>query len=89
MDKHVTKLCSKAFYQLYKLKRIQTFLSIDAIQTVVHAFITCNLDFCNSLFYGMPQHLIDRLQRIQNVTARVVSLIPKFDHISRALFDLH
>ena len=88
MDKHITKLCSKAFYQLYKLKRIRKFLSNDAIQTVIHAFITSNLDYCNSLFYGMPQHLIDRLQRIQNAAARVVLLIPKFDHI-RTIFDLH
>ena len=89
MDKHITKLCSKAFYQLYKLKRIRKFLSNDAIQSVVHAFITSNLDYCNSLMYGMPQHLIDRLQRVQNAAARVVLLIPKFDHIRKALFDLH
>ena len=37
----------------------------------------------------MPQHLIDRLQQIQNAAARVVLLIPKFDHIRTALFDLH
>lgn len=44
MDKHITKLCSRAFYQLYELKRIRKFLSNEAIQTVVHAFITSNLD---------------------------------------------
>ena len=89
MDKRITKLCSKAFYWLYKLKRIRKFLSNDAIQTVVHAFITSNLDYCNSLFYSLPQHLIDRLQRIQSAAARVVLLIHKFDHIRTALFDLH
>ena len=47
------------------------------------------MDYCNSLLYGMPQHLIDRLQRVQNAAARVVLLIPKFDHIRTALFDLH
>ena len=31
MDKHITKLCSKASYQLYKLKRIRKFLSNEAI----------------------------------------------------------
>ncbi len=41
------------------------------------------------MFRGMPQHLIDRLQRVQNAAARVVLLIPKFDHIRTALFDLH
>ena len=89
LDKHITKLCSKAFYQLYKLKRIRKFLSNEAIQTAVHAFITSNLDYCNSLLYGMPQHLINKLQRVQNAAARVVLLIPKFDHIRTALFDLY
>ena len=89
MDKRIAKLCNKSFYQLYKLKRIRKFFSKDAIETVVHAFITSNLDYCNSLFYGMLQHLIDRLQRIQNAAARVVLLIPRFDHIRTALFDLH
>ena len=37
----------------------------------------------------MPKHLIDRLQRVQNAAARVVLLLPKFGHISTALFDLH
>ena len=89
VDKHVKKLFSKAFYQLYKLKRIRKFLSNDAIQTVVHAFITSNLDYCNSLFYGMPQHFIDRLHGIQNAAAHVVLLIPKFDHKRTSLFDQH
>ena len=37
----------------------------------------------------MLQHLIDRPQRIQNAATRVVLLIPKFDHIRTAVFDLH
>ncbi len=37
--------------------------------------------------YGM--NLIHRLQRIQNSAARVLLLIPKFDLIRTALFDLH
>lgn len=37
----------------------------------------------------MLQHLIDRPQRIQNAAVRVVLLIPKFDHIRTAVFDVH
>ncbi len=89
MDKHVTAICSKSFYQLYRLRKIRKFLSPDATQTLVHAFITSNLDYCNALFYGMPQYLFDRLQRVQNAAARIVMLIPKFDHISGVMCDLH
>ncbi len=89
MDKHVAVICSKSFYQLYKLRKIRRFLTPDATQTLVHAFITSNLDYCNALFYGMPQYLTDKLQRVQNAAARVVMLIPKFDHISGVMCDLH
>ena len=37
----------------------------------------------------MPQHLINRLQHVQNAAARVVLLITKFEHIRTGLFDLH
>ncbi len=89
MDKHVAAICSKSFYQLYRLRKLRKFLTPEATQTLVHAFITSNLDYCNALFYGMPQYLFDRLQRVQNAAARIVMLVPKFDHISGVMCDLH
>ncbi len=89
MDQHVTNICKKSFYQLYRLRRIRKYLSPEATQTLVHAFITSNLDYCNSLFYGMPKYLIEKLQRIQNAAARIVNLVPKFDHITPVMIDLH
>ena len=89
MDKHVASLCSRSFYQLYRLRRIRKFLTPQATQTLVHAFFTSNLDYCNSLFYGMPQYLLDKLQRIQNAAARVVNLVPKFEHITPVMVELH
>ena len=47
------------------------------------------VDYCNSLFYGMPQYLVDKLQRIQNTAARVVMLVPKFEHITPVMVELH
>ena len=59
MDEHVASLCSRSFYQLYRLRRIRKFLTPQATQTLMHEFVTSNLDYCNSLFYGMPQYLLD------------------------------
>ena len=58
----------KAFGQLYKLQRIGKYLANDAIQTLVYAFVTSNIDNCNSLC--MPEYLVARLQRVQNAAAR-------------------
>ena len=53
------------------------------------SWVRHNLDFCNSVLYGLPRYLIERLQRVQNAAARVVTLSHKCDHISPALFNLH
>ena len=43
----------------------------------------------NSLLYGLPKHLLLRLQSIQNTAARVVTRTRKFDHITPVLKRLH
>ena len=89
MNTYVTKVCQKAFYGLYHIKQIRKFLTESSAQVLVHAFVTCHLDYCNSLLYGLPQYQHDRLQRVLNAAARVVCLVPKFDHISPHLQALH
>ena len=87
MDIHIGKVCSKAFRSLYKIRQIRKFLSEDTTKILVHAFVTSHLDYCNSLFYGLPQSQYDRLQKVLNAAARVVCLIPKFDHIHDSGLD--
>jgi hypothetical protein len=89
MDIHVSKVCSKAFPSLYHIKQIRKYLTEDSTKILVHAFITSHIDYCNSLLYGIPKYQLDRLQRVLNAAARVVCLIPKFDHITPTLMKLH
>ena len=55
----------------------------------MHAFVTSRLDMANSLLYGLPQEQLNRLQRIQNIAARVVTRSKKSCHITSVLKDLH
>ena len=55
----------------------------------MNAFVNSRLDYCNSLLYGVGEGLMDRLQRVQNAAARLVSGAKKYDHITPIMMDLH
>ena len=47
------------------------------------------LDFCNSILYNLPNKQIERLQQIQNQSARMLKRIPRRNHITPVLRELH
>jgi hypothetical protein len=72
MSCHITKTCGAAFYWLHNIKLL----------TVIHAFVTSRLDYCNGLLYGLPNTELIKLQRVQNAAARLVTSTRKYDHIT-------
>ena len=81
--------CKTAFYHLRNIAKIRNYLSQDNAETLVHAFISSKLDFCNALLYGLPQSVIDRLQYVQNCAARLVTRTRSSEHITPVLRRLH
>ena len=47
------------------------------------------MDYCNSLLYGANKQHIEKLQKIQNAAARLISLRRKHESVSDVLVDLH
>ena len=88
MVPQVTAMCKSAFYHLHKIRLIRKHLTFAA-QVLVQALVTSKLYYCNSLLYGLPKNVIKQLQRVQNAAARVLTLSPKFCHITPVLTNLH
>jgi len=59
------------------------------MQKLAAAFISCPLDYCNSLLYGLPDTLLRKLQSVQNATARLITGTRRSDQISLVLRELH
>ena len=72
MASHITKLCASLFYYIYNIRRIRKYLSRQSTEILVYAFISSRLDYCNGLLYGLPDYLLNKLQRIQNACARLI-----------------
>ena len=89
LEKHVSKTCAACFYCLRQLRRKS--LDDESAATLVHAFVTSRVDYCNALYAGSPKTITDNLQRVPNVAARVVSDTRKFDRGLSAILhgELH
>ena len=64
-------------------------MSVKAVKTLAQAFISCRLDYCNSLFYGISEGLMSWLQSVQNAAACLVSGAQWYYHITPVLQELH
>ena len=89
MNSHIGKVFSNAFRRLCNIRQVRKFLSEETTKILMHSFVASHTDYCNSLLYSLPQYQYDRLQRVLNGAARVVCLVPKFDHITPVLRRLH
>ena len=87
--KHFSNITKTAIYQIRNIAKIRSFISFNTAETLIHAFVTNHLDYCNSLFSGLPKTSINRLQLIQNTAARILTKSRKYDHITPVLASLH
>jgi len=68
-----------SFHWLRQLRGIRKSVDDGSAATLVHAFVTSRVDYCNAVYAGAPKTITDKLQRVLNAAARVVSDIRKFD----------
>lgn len=80
LEKHVSMVSAKCFFQLRQLRRVRRSLDSDSITTLVHALVTSRVDYCNCLLANAPATWTDKLQRVLNAAARIITDTRKFDH---------
>ena len=85
----VNSFCKFPWFNLFNIIRSRRSLTTDAVKIIIQAYVMSKIDYCNSLLYGIPDKLLNRIQRIQNYAARVVPRLHKFSHIAPALATLH
>ena len=89
LKSHISNICSSSYLALRNIGKIRKYLDVPTTERLVHAFITSRLDTCNSLLFGLPSRDLERLQKIQNSAARLVTLTSHYEHITPILRNLH
>ena len=73
MSDHVSHVIKVGYFQLRQLRAIWKFLTPMALKVLVHACIISRIDYANALLYGIAETQINRLQRLQNCAARMIT----------------
>ena len=86
---HINETCKKASFAIRSIGRIRRYLPYDGLKMLVNSLVISRLDYCNGVLYGIPKYQRDKLQRIQNIAARMISGTRSTDHITPILKNLH
>jgi len=89
MKAHVANVCKKGFFQLYKLRQIRQYLDMESAERLIHAFVSSHLDYGNAMLAGLPDDVLNKLQRLQNAAAWMLIQRPKDSSITEILASLH
>jgi hypothetical protein len=75
-------LTRSCYFHLRRLRVIRRSVSCDVLQTLIHAFVTNRIDYCSSIYIGLPQYRLASLQAVLNSAARLIARLPRFSPIS-------
>ncbi len=88
-ENHISHVTKTAFFHLRNIAKLRNMLTVSDAEKLVHAFMTSRLDYCNALLGGCPASSINKLQIVQNASARVLTRSRKYYHITPILQFLH
>ncbi|KAK6179717.1 hypothetical protein SNE40_012018 [Patella caerulea] len=89
MECQINNICKTGYFHLRNIGKIKKYISIDATKSLIQALVISRLDNFNSLLSGVPKKSLDKLQKLQNSAARLITGSSKFNHITPILFNLH
>ena len=91
LTKHASIVGDKCFVQLRQLWRVRRSHDADTAATLIRAFVTSPIDYCNCLLANASKVWTDKLQQILNAAARLLTETNKYDprHTQFLNSDLH
>ena len=90
MTTQVTRKCKLLMCNVLKTRTLCTFLTAEACQTIMVSLALSYLDYANSLLLWADQtNKQNRMQEVQNITAKVTLKCGRYDRSRKALIKLH
>ncbi|XP_062832349.1 uncharacterized protein LOC134297776 [Anolis carolinensis] len=89
LEPQVSAVARGAFAQLKLVRQLRPYLGKPDLATVVHALVTSCLDYCNTLYVGLPLKTVRKLQLVQREAARLITGAAFRERTTPLLRQLH
>ena len=89
LKEQVSSKCGLAMANIKKVRSIRNYISVALCNQIVVALVLSHLDYANALYNGLPKCTLTKLQRIQNVAAKLVLGRKQQDSSRQSLADVH
>ena len=86
---HMNDTCRSGYYHLQRINKIRKYLSDCVTKTLIQALVMSRMDYCNSIYHGLPIKSFKKIQLVQNAAAQVITKTKRRDHLSPILRDIH
>ena len=83
---NLVKVCN---YNIRNLYAVRKYLNKETLTGLVHSLIMSHVDYCNSLYLGLPNYVLKKIQTILNKCARLIFSLPPRTPTTHYLIELH
>ena len=88
LEEHASIVSGRCFIQLCQLRRVWRSLDSEVASTLIHSFVSKWVDYCNCLMAGAPKKWTEKVQKVMNAAARILTQTKKYDRgLARKLRD--
>ena len=89
MSTQISKTIQTRFTSLRQLRSIKGCLTMNSLNTLASALVLSPIDCSNMALVSLPEVETQSIQSIINTTARLITGIRKYDHITPVLKELY
>ena len=75
-------------FNLSRLKWVRPYLTKETCNTLVMGLVISHLDYSNSILVGLPEVDLSKLQRVQNMAAKIVCNKCHYDSVNECMHEL-
>ena len=88
-DHQISVIVRRCYCILVSLNRFRRHFSTEALITIIQAHVFSQIIYCLPIWGGAADYQLNRVQKVINFAARIVTGVRRRDHITPALNSLH